>query len=58
MLTSDDQVGFHVGRNAKINYLLLQVHYKYVLKEKDSSGVDVILITKPPPYLAGFHLFA
>ncbi|XP_063678709.1 peptidylglycine alpha-amidating monooxygenase-like isoform X2 [Bolinopsis microptera] len=53
-----DKVGFHVGRNAKIDYILLQVHYKYKLKEADNSGVDVILITKPPPKLAGIYLFA
>ncbi|KAL5252901.1 hypothetical protein ACHWQZ_G015610 [Mnemiopsis leidyi] len=53
-----DKVGFHVGRNAKINYILLQVHYKYVLNETDGSGVDVMLVTKSPPKLAGIYLFA
>ena len=42
-----------MGRNAKINYILLQVHYKYVLTDADNSGVDVMLTIKTPPKLAG-----
>lgn len=37
-------VGFKVGRDSPIDYLVLQVHYAHKLKEgvRDASGINVI----------------
>lgn len=51
-------VAFHVGSNANINYLLLQVHYKNKIESIDASGVDVLIQRKEPQHLAGIYLFA
>ena len=51
-------VAFHIGKNAKINYLLLQVHYKNIIDLQDSSGVDVLIQREMPRHLAGIYLFA
>ena len=51
-------VGFHVGKNAGIKYLMLQIHYKNIMTTPDTSGIDVMLTKTAPLNLAGIYLFA
>jgi peptidylglycine monooxygenase len=57
-----EDVGFKVGGDTGINYLVLQVHYKDVTPfvepndEKDHSGVKLITTTTPQSKTAGVYL--
>ncbi|XP_006812437.2 peptidylglycine alpha-hydroxylating monooxygenase-like [Saccoglossus kowalevskii] len=56
-------LGFKVGGNSGINYLVLQVHYGLVdryLDEalKDTSGLTLKMTIKKPTYLAGVSLLS
>jgi len=55
-----DNIAFKIGPSAKLNYLLLEIHYKHKLLPgmTDSSGVEVLTTSISPPYLAGIYLFA
>lgn len=58
MLTLPPDVGFHVGGNSSINYIILQLHYANPLPEgeTDSSGVTLHMTRKHQKYIAGIHL--
>lgn len=45
-------VGFKVGGDSDIAYLVVQVHYMMALDHPDHSGVDLISTTIPQPKLA------
>nr|AAG44250.1 peptidylglycine alpha-amidating monooxygenase [Calliactis parasitica] len=52
-------VGFKVGKTAKINYIVLQVHYKHKLRKdakSDNSGFVLHSTPQRQPYLAGIFL--
>lgn len=53
-----DGVGFKVGKNSPIKYLVLQVHYMHGFAEgkTDDSGVFIHYTTKPLSKLAGVLL--
>jgi len=57
-------VGFHVGGDSDIQWLVVQIHYTDVTKflppknEKDTSGVTLLTTTKPTPKQAGVYLLA
>eukprot|EP00116_Pleurobrachia_bachei_P002239 sb/3462501/ len=53
-----DGIGFKVGKEAKINYIAMQIHYKYVVSNPDSSGVNLVVTKEQPARLAGIYLFA
>lgn len=61
-LTLPKDVGFKVGGDSDIKYLVLQVHYKNVdnflppKNEKDSSGVTLLTTSTPMPRSAGVYL--
>lgn len=61
-LTLPKDVGFKVGGDTGINYLVLQVHYKDVSNfippknGKDSSGVVLVTTDEPQPNRAGVML--
>nr|XP_022331883.1 probable peptidylglycine alpha-hydroxylating monooxygenase 1 isoform X2 [Crassostrea virginica] len=61
-LTLPKDVGFKVGGDSDIKYLVLQVHYKNVdsflppKNGKDSSGVTLLTTSTPMPRAAGVYL--
>jgi len=61
-LNLPEGVGFEVGGDTDINWLVLQVHYKSVTRfvapnhEKDTSGVDLITTRTKQPKRAGVYL--
>ncbi|KAI3387001.1 hypothetical protein SNEBB_004807 [Seison nebaliae] len=50
-----DNVGFKVGNNTRIKYLLVNIHYKNMVK-KDSSGIQLTVSMEKRRYLAGMYL--
>ena len=51
-----DGVGFKIGQDSRIKYLVLQVHYiniDSIPKSGDSSGVYLKYTTEPQPMTAG-----
>ncbi|KAL3289700.1 hypothetical protein HHI36_023100 [Cryptolaemus montrouzieri] len=57
-LTLPEGVGFQVGENTAINYLVIQIHYSHKLPEnvRDSSGLTVVYTETPLNKLAGVIL--
>ncbi|OWF47554.1 Peptidylglycine alpha-hydroxylating monooxygenase [Mizuhopecten yessoensis] len=55
-------VGFKIGGDTDINYLVLQVHYKdvspFLAGETDSSGITMVTTEKQMPKRAGVYLLA
>ncbi|XP_060068910.1 peptidylglycine alpha-hydroxylating monooxygenase-like [Ylistrum balloti] len=55
-------VGFKVGGNTNIDYLVLQVHYKdvspFLAGETDSSGITLVTTDQQMPKRAGVYLLA
>jgi peptidylglycine monooxygenase len=49
-------VGFKVGGDSGINYLVVQVHYMHPMKEPDYSGVTAQMTFNPQPRRAGVLL--
>ncbi|XP_065165421.1 peptidylglycine alpha-hydroxylating monooxygenase [Atheta coriaria] len=59
-LSLPEDVGFQIGANTEIAYLVLQLHYAHKFPEDviDSSGVNLIYTETPQPKLAGVLLLA
>nr|WLF82755.1 putative peptidyl-glycine alpha-amidating monooxygenase A [Tityus melici] len=57
-ITLPPDVGFHVGRNSSIHYVILQLHYANPLPEgvSDDSGITLHMTRKRQKYIAGIHL--
>lgn len=61
-LSLPEEVGFKIGADTGIDYLVLQVHYKNVesflppKNEKDSSGITMTVTDKPQRRRAGVYL--
>ncbi|PNG99073.1 putative peptidyl-glycine alpha-amidating monooxygenase T19B4.1, partial [Tetrabaena socialis] len=51
-------VGFSVGQNTGIKYIVAQVHYLTARPEDDHSGVTLLLKPHAVPYAAGLVSFA
>ncbi|KAF7642390.1 hypothetical protein LDENG_00258640 [Lucifuga dentata] len=53
-------VGFKVGRNSELSYLVLQIHYGDISAFKDHhrdcSGLTLTMTTKPQLFIAGIYL--
>ncbi|XP_070780965.1 peptidyl-glycine alpha-amidating monooxygenase [Enoplosus armatus] len=53
-------VGFKVGRSARMSYFVLQIHYGDVNAfrdhHKDCSGLTLRMTSKPQPFIAGIYL--
>ncbi|GAB6032429.1 hypothetical protein CHUAL_011067 [Chamberlinius hualienensis] len=54
--TLPDNVGFRIGSDNNVNFLVLQVHYVSPLNEKDSSGLTLQMTYQPQPFVAGIFL--
>ncbi|XP_019872325.2 peptidylglycine alpha-hydroxylating monooxygenase [Aethina tumida] len=55
-----DDVGFQVGGNTEIKYLVLQIHYSKKFPEhlRDNSGLNLLYTKQPQTKLAGVVLLA
>ncbi|XP_064620125.1 peptidyl-glycine alpha-amidating monooxygenase-like isoform X3 [Lineus longissimus] len=54
-----DGVGFAVGGDTNVDYLVLQIHYAFKFKAEqkaDISGMDITLTSVVQPYIAGIYL--
>ncbi|KAJ8304293.1 hypothetical protein KUTeg_017876 [Tegillarca granosa] len=54
-------VGFHVGKNSKVKYIVVQIHYVKPLPDPrvpDESGIKITLTKQKPIYEAGIFLLA
>uniref|UniRef100_H2TEM4 Peptidylglycine alpha-amidating monooxygenase n=1 Tax=Takifugu rubripes TaxID=31033 RepID=H2TEM4_TAKRU len=53
-------VGFLVGKNSKMPYLVLQIHYGDIKAfrdhHRDCSGITLTMTYKPQPFIAGIYL--
>jgi hypothetical protein len=54
LLLSD--VGFHIGGDSNINYLVMQIHYVSALSEPDHSGLAIYTTQTEPRYQQGIFL--
>lgn len=50
-------VGFQVGQQTSVRYLVLQVHYDSPIVGGDSTGLELQIDLQPQRYLAGIHVF-
>ncbi|XP_037268123.1 peptidyl-glycine alpha-amidating monooxygenase B isoform X1 [Rhipicephalus microplus] len=52
-------VGFQVGQQTSVRYLVLQVHYDSPMPdgESDTTGLELLIDLQPQRYLAGIHVF-
>ncbi|KAH9369776.1 hypothetical protein HPB48_011637 [Haemaphysalis longicornis] len=50
-------VGFQVGQQTSVRYLVLQVHYDTPIVGGDSTGLELQIDLQPQRYLAGIHVF-
>jgi len=57
-LTLPEDVGFRIGRNSRIQYLVLQVHYLEPLTGPDNSGLTVHMTREILPKTAGVLFMA
>lgn len=51
-------VGFRIGGNTKIHYIVIQLHYakKFAPGKTDRSGVTLYMTHKPQPLQAGYYV--